>query len=123
MNLVNSKKLSFGKEFIQNCYKLTGDCDGDNFDIPRCVNCTASVGLACEQDCIHGHEDPNFPTVCVCDACYDDIACSVECNNRGVCTNESGTTVSLHFLATIQWNPLLENFDRTLALLFPIICL
>ena len=66
-----------------------GDCDSINFPDPTCVNCTASMGVACELACIHGEEDPPFSQLCVCHTCYGGGSCDVECSHQGACVNDT----------------------------------
>lgn len=48
------------------------------------------MGSECQYDCVHGNEYPLFSSICVCDPCYDDFACNVECNNVGTCVAGNG---------------------------------
>ena len=73
---------------------MAGTCDGANYWPPKCVNCTDSMGSECQYDCVHGDEFPQFSSICVCDPCYDDFACNVECNNVGSCVSVNATNVS-----------------------------
>lgn len=64
-----------------------GHCDGVNYFPPRCINCTLSMGEACERPCVHGYETQPFSTICNCDPCYSDPGCETECSAHGSCAN------------------------------------
>lgn len=63
-----------------NCDDGNPDCSGrgvcdvntlDSVGRPTCVNCTLSMGKACEDDCIHGTEKKlGTGSICECDTCY-----------------------------------------------------
>ena len=70
-------------------YLATGVCDVEHYFPPRCVNCTLSMGPACEYPCVHGLEFPAFSTRCECERCYSDSGCQTECSGHGNCDNET----------------------------------
>ena len=47
------------------------------------------MGTGCQYDCVHGTEVVPFSVNCVCDPCYDDEACLVECGGHGSCMNKT----------------------------------
>ena len=57
-------KQEYMNEVNNSCYRLvpglchhTGACDGDNYDPPKCVNCTKGwMGGKCEIPCTHGEQ-------------------------------------------------------------------
>ena len=67
----------------------TGYCDGVNHFPAKCINCTLSMGPACEYPCVHGKEDPPDSVTCACDPCYSDAGCQTECSNHGLCNASS----------------------------------
>ena len=70
---------------------LTGNCTVNSAVVPTCVDCHLSMGVACQLNCIHGHESPPNSQKCVCEACYGGDDCNVECSQRGSCGNGSCT--------------------------------
>ncbi|KAK2188421.1 hypothetical protein NP493_132g02156 [Ridgeia piscesae] len=68
-----------------------GNCTVNSAGVPTCVDCHLSMGVACQLNCIHGHESPPNSQKCVCEACYGGDDCNVECSQRGSCGNGSCT--------------------------------
>lgn len=64
-----------------------GQCDG-TVDPPVCVNCTnGTMGIACDQPCVHGKEDTIRRGICLCDSCFEGFSCELMCNGNGHCEN------------------------------------
>ncbi|KAK3101710.1 hypothetical protein FSP39_005732 [Pinctada imbricata] len=68
-----------------------GYCDGVNHYPAKCINCTLSMGPACEYPCVHGIENPPDSIRCECEPCYSDAGCQTECSNHGSCAANQTT--------------------------------
>ena len=91
MKVLNSqiilKLLNFSTSLSLVSLPNTGQCDGTNYFPPRCVNCSLSMGEACDRPCVHGTETEPFSNICECDPCYSDPGCQTECSAHGSCNN------------------------------------
>ncbi|XP_019646039.1 PREDICTED: uncharacterized protein LOC109486623 [Branchiostoma belcheri] len=64
-----------------------GMCDGSTSP-PVCRNCTQGwMGPACEDPCVHGHQEPMDSGNCVCDSGWVGVGCDSECSGHGTIEN------------------------------------